>query len=294
MIKVGQQYILNEYDADVRVEIMGVTSTEVRYAHLASKSVIWTKDVCSFNNIYDLIPDPTSTTRQSLVGRLTNEKESTKIRIGREYNLCSCDTFLVQVTGVTDTLVFYVFEGYENDDPEQLCIDVFLNIYKLVEIEPDHTSTTREALESLCSKMEPSNEHPETPISPTSSGDPKARLGNKKMPFHHISPAALMNISPQTYTGAMKYGLKNWVNLDKEHHASVYTDATIRHLILFMAGQDRTSDSGQLHIDAIISGLTVYRDAIRLGTAVDDRVHYPDEYILDLEKELETWEFPTL
>jgi hypothetical protein len=214
MIKIGQQYRLNDYDTVVRVEIIGITSTEVQYAHLPSKSITWTKSINCFTNIYDLIPD--------------------------------------------------------------------------------HTSTTREALESLCSEMEPSNEHPETPISPTSSGDPKARLGNKKMPFHHISPAALMNMSPQTYTGAMKYGLKNWVNLDKEHHASVYTNAVLRHIILFMAGQDRTSDSDQLHIDAIISGLTVYRDAIRLGTAVDDRVHYPDDYIKDLEKELEAWEFPAL
>lgn len=216
------------------------------------------------------------------------------IRIGREYSLNSSDDFLVMVIDIKGASVFYTFQGYEDDVPERLSIDAFLQVYKPVDIRSDHTSTTRKSLEQICSKMEPSNEHPETPISPTSSGDPKARLGNKKMPFHHLSPAALMNMSPQTYTGAMKYGLKNWVNLDKEHHASVYTNATIRHLILFMAGQDRTNDSNQLHIDAIISGLTVYRDAMRLGTAVDDRVHYPEAYILEMEKELENWGYPAL
>lgn len=125
-------------------------------------------------------------------------------------------------------------------------------------------------------------------------GDPKSRLGTKKMGFDHLPVSTLVNLSPQTASGAVKYGKKNWIRTDPCHKTSVYCNAVLRHMILFMAGQDKTSDSNQSHLKAIMAGLSVYLDSERLGTVIDDRIKYPSHYIEQLEKDLNEWEYPEL
>jgi hypothetical protein len=53
--------------------------------------------------------------------------------------------------------------------------------------------------------------------------------------------------------------------------ASVYFDATIRHLFSWWEGEDIDPDSGLHHVTKALSSLTVLRDAQLQGMCTDDR-----------------------
>ena len=155
-------------------------------------------------------------------------------------------------------------------------------------------------LKSLMSEMTDENEHEDyfslkalqedIDALERTSGDPKARMGNKKMGFTHLPMSLLLNTAKNMKYGANEYGEKNWVNKDRNLKVNVYLNAAFRHLILYMIGQDLTSDRGTNHLDCVISGLAVIRDAQLLDNWNDDRIKYPKEYIERVEALLADWE----
>lgn len=117
------------------------------------------------------------------------------------------------------------------------------------------------------------------------SVDPKQSQAVKKMSFDAVPISLLLHAQPGNQNGADKYGLYNWLQLDEGSMSmSTYLNALQRHLILFRAGQDLTSDTGIHNLDSMISGLAVLRDAMLFNKIKDDRVKLSNEQIEILEK----------
>ncbi len=115
--------------------------------------------------------------------------------------------------------------------------------------------------------------------------DPKQACGQKKMTFNSITSTLNLIVSAAAQSGADKYGVWNWLELeDGEMSIMTYLNAVQRHLTLYKAGQDYTSDTGIHNLDAIICGLSVVRDAMLFGKVGDDRVKMSPEQIETLEK----------
>ena len=69
--------------------------------------------------------------------------------------------------------------------------------------------------------------------------------------------------------GAVKYGKHNW--RVEGVRASIYYDATLRHLLSWFDGEDVDPDSGVHHVSKAIASLMVLRDAMIQNNCVDDR-----------------------
>lgn len=114
--------------------------------------------------------------------------------------------------------------------------------------------------------------------------DPKQSQAVKKMSFKAVPISLLMHAQPGNQNGADKYGVYNWLTLDDGSMSmTTYLDALQRHLVLFRAGQDRTSDTNIHNLDSMISGLAVLRDAMLFNKVNDDRVKLSDDQIKTLE-----------
>lgn len=69
--------------------------------------------------------------------------------------------------------------------------------------------------------------------------------------------------------GAVKYGRHNY--RDAGVRASVYYDATMRHLMAWWEGENIDRESGLSHITKAIASLVVLRDAMMQSKVEDDR-----------------------
>lgn len=115
--------------------------------------------------------------------------------------------------------------------------------------------------------------------------DPKQFQAIKKMSFKAVPISLLLHAQPGNQNGADKYGVYNWLNLDdKSMSMMTYLDALQRHLMLFRAGQDNTSDTNINNLDSMISGLAVLRDAMLFNKVKDDRIKLSEDQIKILEK----------
>ncbi len=115
--------------------------------------------------------------------------------------------------------------------------------------------------------------------------DPKQVQAIKKLRFDSVPITLRVLAAPANQSGADKYGLWNWLELeDNSMSLSTYLNALDRHLILFRAGQDYTSDTNIHNLDSMIAGLAVVRDAMIFGKVNDDRVKLSAEQIIILEK----------
>lgn len=115
--------------------------------------------------------------------------------------------------------------------------------------------------------------------------NPKDAVGIKKAPISTLSGVALLEVSAHLgflipgpvmlevglgmLEGARKYGRFNY--REAGVRASVYYDATGRHLLAFLAGEDVDPDSGLSHITKSLCSLFVLLDALRMGKCEDDR-----------------------
>ncbi len=99
--------------------------------------------------------------------------------------------------------------------------------------------------------------------------NPKDALGAKKVPMHCVSAAVLMELGLAMMEGGRKYGTHNYRSMGVR--ASVYYDATQRHMMAFWEGQDIDPDSGVSHIVKAIAGLVVLRDSMIMKNWEDDR-----------------------
>lgn len=128
----------------------------------------------------------------------------------------------------------------------------------------------------------------------TKDTNPKDACGVKKVPFSVLSPRVLAQMALGMQEGALKYGRFNWRK--KKVLASVYFDATLRHLFAWYEGEDfdpetlcyeecliegMHNEEGAMcearkemaihHITKAMTSLHVLLDAILLGLLIDDR-----------------------
>lgn len=99
--------------------------------------------------------------------------------------------------------------------------------------------------------------------------NPKDLVGSKKVSLSRVSSVVLMEMSLGMLEGDRKYGGHNYRVAGVM--ASVYYDATMRHLMAWWEGEDIDPASGLSHISKALSSLAVLRDAIHNNKMNDDR-----------------------
>jgi hypothetical protein len=113
--------------------------------------------------------------------------------------------------------------------------------------------------------------------------NPKDSVGIKKVYFSVIPWGVVAELGLAMLEGARKYGRHNY--RDVGVRASVYMDATMRHLTDWWEGVDVDPDSGLSHITKAIASLTVLRDSMIRQNWEDDRPPRMDEgWIQDLNR----------
>ena len=105
--------------------------------------------------------------------------------------------------------------------------------------------------------------------------NPKARAGAKKLTLTNVAISPRVFMAGPMNHGAAKYEKYNWIDKDKGLDMMTYVDAALRHITLFMAGEDCAEDSGFHHLDHVMAGISVLRDAMMLDNVTDNRVKYP-------------------
>ena len=99
--------------------------------------------------------------------------------------------------------------------------------------------------------------------------NPKDIIGTRKAPMSTVSAPVMAEVGVAMLEGACKYGRHNYRVVGVR--ASVYYDATMRHLMQWWEGEDVDADSGMSHITKAIASLVVLRDAMINGKCEDDR-----------------------
>ena len=103
----------------------------------------------------------------------------------------------------------------------------------------------------------------------TKPSNPKDIVGTMKAPISTIPGPVIAEIGVGMLEGSCKYGRHNYRAVGVR--ASVYYDATMRHLLSWWEGEDIDPDSGLNHITKAITSLVVLRDAMLQGKVEDDR-----------------------
>ena len=99
--------------------------------------------------------------------------------------------------------------------------------------------------------------------------NPKDAIGTKKVPMSVVPANVMAEVALGLMEGARKYRRHNYRVVGVR--ASVYYDATMRHLMDWWEGTDIDPDSGLHHVSKAISSLVVLRDAMLQDKCNDDR-----------------------
>ena len=99
--------------------------------------------------------------------------------------------------------------------------------------------------------------------------NPKDAVGVDKVGMSVIPAGVLMEVALGMQEGALKYGRHNYRAVGVR--ASVYYDATMRHLTDWWEGTDIDPDSGLSHVTKAIASLMVLRDCMLRENVEDDR-----------------------
>jgi len=101
--------------------------------------------------------------------------------------------------------------------------------------------------------------------------NPKDAVGIRKAPMSTVPAGVMLEIGIGMLEGTVKYGRHNYRIAGIR--ASVYYDATMRHLMGWWEGEDLDPDSAASlnHITKAIASLVVLRDAMMQGMMTDDR-----------------------
>lgn len=110
---------------------------------------------------------------------------------------------------------------------------------------------------------------PVTPPPVVKDTNPKDAIGISKAPMSTVPAAVLAEVGVAMLEGACKYGRSNFRIAGVR--ASVYYDATMRHLMAWWEGEDTDPDSGMSHVTKAITSLVVLRDAMIQDMCTDDR-----------------------
>lgn len=113
--------------------------------------------------------------------------------------------------------------------------------------------------------------------------NPKDAVGIKKAPITTVPLTVVAELGIGMLEGARKYGRHNY-RVDGVR-ASVYVDATWRHLAKWWEGEDIDPDSGLSHITKALASLAVLRDAMINNKFHDDRPpKAPEGFFAELDK----------
>lgn len=113
--------------------------------------------------------------------------------------------------------------------------------------------------------------------------NPKDKVGVKKVSPSRVSQRVIMEMALGMLEGDRKYGGHNYRVAGVL--ASVYIDATMRHLMQWWEGENIDPDSGLSHISKALSSLAVLCDAIHNGMLTDDRPpKLNDGWVTELNK----------
>jgi hypothetical protein len=112
--------------------------------------------------------------------------------------------------------------------------------------------------------------------------NPKDAVGIRKAPLSTVSAPVLAELGVAMLEGARKYGRHNYRVIGVR--ASVYYDATLRHMMQWWEGEDVDEDSGLSHVTKAIASLVVLRDAMIQQKFVDDRPPVSRPWIKELNK----------
>jgi len=99
--------------------------------------------------------------------------------------------------------------------------------------------------------------------------NPKDAVGVLKYPMSYVSAPVLAEMAVGMAEGGHKYGRHNYRVIGVR--ASIYYDATMRHLMQWWEGEELDPDSGLNHITKALTSLCVLRDAMIQGKFNDDR-----------------------
>jgi hypothetical protein len=99
--------------------------------------------------------------------------------------------------------------------------------------------------------------------------NPKDAVGIKKVPMSTVPVPVMMEVGLAMLEGALNYGRHNY--RETGVRASVYYDATWRHLGAWWEGEDIDPKSQLSHITKAIACLTVLRDSMIRKNWKDDR-----------------------
>lgn len=113
--------------------------------------------------------------------------------------------------------------------------------------------------------------------------NPKDAIGSKKAPLSTLSMPVCFEVAGGMLEGGCKYGRHNYRVMGVR--ASVYYDATMRHLAAWWEGQDIDPDSGMHHVSKAIASLFVLRDAMIHNKCYDDRPpRAPEDWMKEIQK----------
>lgn len=126
--------------------------------------------------------------------------------------------------------------------------------------------------------------------------NPKAATGSLKCQMSAVPAPVLMEVGVAMLGGALKYGRHNY--REAGGTASVYYDATLRHIMAWWEGEDIDAQGKVHHLSMAIASLVVMRDCIMRDKWTDDRPPKSEdgwmEHLSGLTKELiEGYEKPT-
>lgn len=120
----------------------------------------------------------------------------------------------------------------------------------------------------------------------TKDTNPKDCVGIKKVPYSTVPCMVIAETALALLEGARKYGRHNYRKAGVR--ASVYFDATKRHMDAWWEGQDIDPDSTLSHVTKAIASLIVLRDSMLIGNWVDDRPpKLRDNWVQELNKQAE-------
>ena len=103
----------------------------------------------------------------------------------------------------------------------------------------------------------------------TKPSNPKDVVGSNKVPFSYVSAPVMLEVANGMLEGGLKYGRHNYRAVGVR--ASIYYDATMRHLMAWWEGEDEDGDLKISHVTKAICSLVVLRDSMLQGNWVDDR-----------------------
>jgi hypothetical protein len=111
--------------------------------------------------------------------------------------------------------------------------------------------------------------------------NPKDLIGSDKVPLHLFPETATIYGALAFLDGALKYGRANWRVAGVR--ASIYYDATKRHLSKWFEGEDIDEDSGLPHLAHALACIAILIDATEADKLKDDRM-YKGGYLKTLKR----------